>query len=157
MDLANQCHSISAFIHLSNLQQFNGWKASDEKHLYPLSTSSSVTTETTTEGIRKNANDILSEIMELKFAADGTQEHYNDYRSIYSNPYLFSKSLTEHLLVDQVLKNKANGQDQFPIGIMRLSPVGPSVQEPLIGWVRIFLYREWEYIITDILIEFDLG
>jgi hypothetical protein len=126
--LANQCHSISAFIHLSNLQQFNGngWKASDEKYLYPLQAPQDNATDV------KSANSILNEIMET--SADGIQ--YNDYRSIYSNPYLFSKSLAEHILVDQVLKNKANGTHQLPIAIMRVSPVGPSVQEPLIGWVK---------------------
>lgn len=112
---------------MSNLQQLNGngWKAADEKYLYPL------TTDT------KSANDILNEIMDT--STDGSQ--YNDFRPLYSNPYLFSKSLTEHILVDQVLKNKADGISQFPIGIMRLSPVGPSVQEPLIGWVNYFLFR----------------
>ncbi|KAI7896859.1 male sterility protein-domain-containing protein [Mucor mucedo] len=117
LTLANQCHSIDAFIYLSNLQQINGngWKTADEKYLYPLSTDA------------KNATDILTEIM-----AEGSQ--YAGFRPLYSNPYLFSKSLAEHVLVDQVIRNKAIGSYQFPIGIMRLSPVGPSVQEPLIGW-----------------------
>lgn len=119
LTLANQCHSIDAFIYLSNLQQINGngWKTADEKYLYPLSTDA------------KNATDILTEIM-----AEGSQ--YTGFRPLYSNPYLFSKSLAEHVLVDQVIRNKAIGSYQFPIGIMRLSPVGPSVQEPLIGWVK---------------------
>lgn len=68
---------------------------------------------------------------------DGSQ--YTDFRPLYSNPYLFSKSLAEHIVVDQVLKKKEEGSYQFPIGILRLSPVGPSVQEPLIGWVRIYI------------------
>lgn len=102
---------------MSNIQQFNGkgWKTTDENYLYPLPS--------------KSANNILNEIM-------GGNEAYNEYGPLYSNPYLFSKSLTEHVLVDHVLKNKENGSPQFPIGIMRLSPVGPSVMEPLIGWVN---------------------
>jgi hypothetical protein len=79
----------------------------------------------------KSANNILNEIMQ------GDQD-YDEFRPLYSNPYLFSKSLTEHVLVDHVLKNKENNLPQFPIGIMRLSPVGPSVQEPLIGWVNLY-------------------
>lgn len=108
---------MSAFIYLSNIQQFNGkgWKPTDEKYLYPLPS--------------KSANDTLNEIME-----DGGHQ-YDEYLSLYSNSYLFSKSLTEHVLVDHVFRNKKSGTHQFPIGILRLSPVGPSVQEPLIGWV----------------------
>lgn len=108
---------MAAFIYLSNIQQFDGkgWKTTDEKYLYPLPS--------------KSANNILNEIME-----DGGSQ-YDEFLTLYSNSYLFSKSLTEHILVDHVLQNKENGVHQFPIGILRLSPVGPSVQEPLIGWV----------------------
>ncbi|CAO3636392.1 unnamed protein product [Mucor hiemalis] len=116
LNIANQCHSMAAFIYLSNIQQFDGkgWKTTDEKYLYPLPS--------------KSANNILNEIME-----DGGSQ-YDEFLTLYSNSYLFSKSLTEHILVDHVLQNKENGVHQFPIGILRLSPVGPSVQEPLIGW-----------------------
>ena len=107
---------MSAFIHLSNIQQFHasGWKSIDEKHLYPLPS--------------KSASGILDQIMQQ----DGM---YTDYQHLYSNPYLFSKSLSEHMIVDHVLKSKENETTSFPIAIMRLSTVGPSVQEPLIGWV----------------------
>jgi hypothetical protein len=76
----------------------------------------------------KNATEILDQILNTP--------QYSDFRPLYANPYLFSKSLTEHILVDHVVKNKATNVPLFPIAIMRLSPVGPSVQEPLIGWVK---------------------
>ncbi|KAI8081209.1 male sterility protein-domain-containing protein [Thamnidium elegans] len=115
LTIANQCKDINAFIHLSNIQQFNGngWKGTEEKHLYPLPDT-------------KNATEILDQILNTP--------QYTDFRPLYANPYLFSKSLTEHILVDHIVKNKATNLPLFPIAIMRLSPVGPSVQEPLIGW-----------------------
>lgn len=106
---------------MSNIQQFNGnsWKGTDEMSLYPLPES-------------KNATDILDQILNTP--------QYEQFRPLYSNPYLFSKSLTEHILADHVVKNKATHLRQFPIAIMRLSPVGPSVQEPLIGWVKLNIH-----------------
>lgn len=80
----------------------------------------------------KNATDILDQILNTP--------QYEQFRPLYSNPYLFSKSLTEHILADHVVKNKATHLRQFPIAIMRLSPVGPSVQEPLIGWVKLNIH-----------------
>lgn len=71
------------------------------------------------------------------------KQQYNYFRPLYNNAYLYSKALTEHIIVDEVSKNKsANGGQgkQFPIAIMRLSPVGPSVQEPLVGWVFLYFF-----------------
>ncbi|OAD07491.1 hypothetical protein MUCCIDRAFT_157772 [Mucor lusitanicus CBS 277.49] len=119
-DFANQCHSIDAFVHLSNMQTFAS-KPSDEKHLYPISTF---------ENTSPSPTQILAEILD----PNPEKQQYNYFRPLYNNAYLYSKALTEHILVDEVVKNKQAGSRQFPIAIMRLSPVGPSVQEPLVGW-----------------------
>lgn len=98
---------------------------SDEKYLYPLP--SKIDTEDSL-----SATDILDHILDTN---PEKQPIYTDFKSLYSNTYLFSKSLSEHILTEQVLKNKQDGLPQFPVAILRTSPVGPSVQEPLIGWV----------------------
>lgn len=125
--MAKECHSISAFVHLSNLQHKVGGKASDEKYLYPLP--SKINTE---ESSNLSPTDILNHVLDTN---PEKQPIYTDFKSLYSNAYLFSKSLSEHILTEQVLKNKEEGASQFPIAILRACPVGPGVQEPLIGWV----------------------
>lgn len=55
----------------------------------------------------------------------------------YPDGYLLSKSLAEHMITREVGRIKENGAYQFPIAIMRSSPIGPSVAEPLIGWVSV--------------------
>lgn len=59
----------------------------------------------------------------------------------YPDVYMLSKSLAEHMLVREVEKKQGNGGHQFPIAILRLSPVGPSVCEPLVGWVSTGIVR----------------
>lgn len=105
LNLAKQCESISGFVHLSTLQS-----NSDEKYLCPLKQDHS-------------AADVLQDIL----------DQHDEYKPLYDNAYLYSKSMTEHILADQV--NKMPKDQVFPISIMRLAPVGPSVHEPLIGWV----------------------
>ncbi|KAG1470503.1 hypothetical protein G6F56_002651 [Rhizopus delemar] len=104
LNLAKQCESISGFVHLSTLQS-----NSDEKYLCPLKQDHS-------------AADVLQDIL----------DQHDEYKPLYDNAYLYSKSMTEHILADQV--NKMPKDQVFPISIMRLAPVGPSVHEPLIGW-----------------------
>ncbi|CAO3702044.1 unnamed protein product [Rhizopus stolonifer] len=105
-NLAKQCESISAFIHLSTLQP-----NSDESYLFPLKDNHSAT---------DNLQDILD------------QQEPTEFKPLYNNAYLYSKSLTEHILADEISKMP---KDQlFPISIIRLASVGPSIQEPLIGW-----------------------
>ncbi|KAI9251979.1 male sterility protein-domain-containing protein [Sporodiniella umbellata] len=106
LNLAKQCDSISGFVHLSTLQP-----NSDERYLYPLKQDHSAT-------------DVLQDILD--------QQELVEYKPLYDNAYLYAKSMTEHILADQV--NKMPKEQLFPISIMRLGPVGPSVQEPLIGW-----------------------
>jgi hypothetical protein len=108
--LARNCRAISAFIHVSVLQPTD----LDEHHLYPLSNNASAI---------DLMNDVLNPPQDTPLI--DTQ-----------NTFLFSKSLAEHILVNEVIKNQQDGSDQFPIAVLRLRPVGPSVQEPLIGWVN---------------------
>ncbi|EIE79242.1 hypothetical protein RO3G_03947 [Rhizopus delemar RA 99-880] len=105
-NIAKQCESISAFIHLSTLQLH-----SNEKNLLPLKESHSPA---------DNLQDILD------------QQESLEYKPLYNSAYLYSKSLAEHILVDEIRKTPEN--QLFPTSIMRIASVGPSVQEPLIGW-----------------------
>lgn len=61
------------------------------------------------------------------------QQESLEYKPLYNSAYLYSKSLAEHILVDEIRKTPEN--QLFPTSIMRIASVGPSVQEPLIGWV----------------------
>lgn len=110
-------------MHLSNLQHKIGGNESDENYLYPLPESAS-------------AIELLNDIMNPPFDNPKSVQ----FQPLYNNNHLFSKSLAEHIIVDEVTKNKQDGSQQFPIAIVRLSPVGPSVQEPLIGWVIFFVF-----------------
>ncbi|KAI9281480.1 male sterility protein-domain-containing protein [Sporodiniella umbellata] len=105
-NLAKQCENVSVFTHLSVLQP-----DSNENYLHPLNRNHSAT---------DNLQDILD------------QQEPADFKPLYKNAYLYSKSLAEHILADEVRK-MPKGQT-FPVSIVRLASVGPSVQEPLIGW-----------------------
>ncbi|KAG1360396.1 hypothetical protein G6F62_000017 [Rhizopus arrhizus] len=106
LNIAKQCESISAFVHLSTLQS-----NSDEKYLLPLKPDHS-------------AADNLQDILD--------QQEPVEYKPLYNNAYLYSKSLTEHILADEI--SKMPKEQLFPISILRLASVGPSVHEPLVGW-----------------------
>ncbi|EIE91015.1 hypothetical protein RO3G_15726 [Rhizopus delemar RA 99-880] len=106
LNIAKQCESISAFVHLSTLQS-----NSDEKYLLPLKPDHS-------------AADNLQDILD--------QQEPVEYKPLYNNAYLYSKSLTEHLLADEI--SKMSKEQLFPISILRLASVGPGVHEPLVGW-----------------------
>lgn len=61
----------------------------------------------------------------------------NQARYYYQNAYNFSKALAEQVLVSDTRKKKIRNSSHFPIGILRLGHLGPSVSEPLKGWVRL--------------------
>lgn len=61
---------------------------------------------------------------------------FNQFKPYYPNTYLFSKSLAEHIIINDIQQKQLSNFQQTPIGIIRLSPVGPSVLEPLKGWVK---------------------
>ncbi|KAI8360875.1 male sterility protein-domain-containing protein [Choanephora cucurbitarum] len=120
LNLAKQCHSVAAFVHLSNLQTVNN-KSAEEKYLYPLP-------KTPTDS-QLSATNIVRQIVE------GSPFDHQHFQSLYTNAYHYSKSLAEHVLLEEIAKSKQDDQRPlFPIAIMRLSPVGPSIQEPLVGW-----------------------
>ncbi|CAO3697828.1 unnamed protein product [Rhizopus microsporus] len=106
LNITKQCESVSSFVYLSALQP-----AADEKYLLPLCQEGS-------------AMDIAKNILD--------QQESPQYKPLYNNGYLFSKSLTEHILRDEI--SKMSKENLLHISIMRLAPVGPSVREPLIGW-----------------------
>ncbi|KAG0188479.1 cyclin-dependent kinase inhibitor far1 [Apophysomyces sp. BC1034] len=47
---------------------------------------------------------------------------------------ILSSNLEEHILVKEIEKKRSSASQQYPMAIMRISPVGPSVIEPLVGW-----------------------
>ncbi|KAF7727661.1 cyclin-dependent kinase inhibitor far1 [Apophysomyces ossiformis] len=117
--LANDCESMAAFVQLSPLQvHHTGASTFLEDRLYPMPTEGPV-------AIYQRILD--SDHEEIPIIAEQLRTHY-------PNTYLFSKSLAEHLLVKEVEKKRASASPQYPIAIMRVGPVGPSVSEPLIGW-----------------------
>ncbi|KAI8881703.1 hypothetical protein K501DRAFT_252733 [Backusella circina FSU 941] len=121
--LANECGSLSAFVHLSMLQHCERVARADESSLYPLPVDDPVALLNT---ILEQENDFPMD------NNDNVRDLLN--RSIYSNGYLFSKSLAEHLLVQEVIKKRDTVTHQYPLSIMRCAPIGPAVLEPLIGW-----------------------
>ncbi|KAI9033693.1 male sterility protein-domain-containing protein [Phycomyces nitens] len=115
-ELVSAC-PLSSFIHLSPVQVHHS--ESEEEHLLPLPE----------EGPEKILDTIL-----MSSNLDNFQSLYPEFRGQYPNTYLFSKSLAEHLLAKHVDKKRAMGHKQFPMAIIRLSPLGPSKAEPLVGW-----------------------
>lgn len=57
------------------------------------------------------------------------------FKAEYPDSYLLSKSLIEHIISKEIQKKKSRGELHFPIAILRSSPFGPSISEPLVGWV----------------------
>ncbi|KAI7867661.1 male sterility protein-domain-containing protein [Spinellus fusiger] len=113
-ELASAC-PLSCFVFLSPLQVHHSESLSD--HLLPLP-------EQGPEAILETTLRTIEDIPTL----------YPDYKAHYPNTYLFSKALSEHLLAKHVDKKRAMGHKPSSMTIMRLSPLGPSLQEPLVGW-----------------------
>ncbi|KAI8374462.1 male sterility protein-domain-containing protein [Radiomyces spectabilis] len=120
MAIANECGSLSGLIHLSPLQSHNrsSFGTLYEDKLSPLPNAEPETLLT---------NILSAELQEMPSIME-------DIKPYYPNSYMFSKSLAEHLLVRDVQKKQINSFPQYPIAIMRLGPLGPSLAEPLMGW-----------------------
>lgn len=41
------------------------------------------------------------------------------------------------MLIREVERKRSTGGQQYPVAIMRFSPIGPSVAEPLMAWVSV--------------------
>ncbi|KAI7906338.1 male sterility protein-domain-containing protein [Cokeromyces recurvatus] len=121
LDLAKKCLSLSAFVSLSHLFQHDEQKI-EENSLYPLCNS----------GQKLTAKEILNQILSTN--EDDENNFHTLIPSFYNNDYFFSKALAEHILVEEVSRSLKEEDSLFPIAMLRLSPVGPSVHEPLIGW-----------------------
>ncbi|KAI8137700.1 male sterility protein-domain-containing protein [Fennellomyces sp. T-0311] len=116
LELANECMTLSAFVHLSPLQSAAGSGAEDR--LLPIP--------------GEDPEAILSSI--LSSSLEDLPNLFDEYKRNYPDSYLLSKSLAEHMIVSAVERKRTNGSFQYPLAIMRSSPVGPSASEPLVGW-----------------------
>ncbi|KAI9489880.1 male sterility protein-domain-containing protein [Zychaea mexicana] len=118
IELANECMTLTAFIHLSPLQMAPGSSAFEDR-LLPIPS-------------QESPHVILSTILSSSF--EDLPAIFDDYKRYYPDTYLFSKSLVEHLIISEVERKRSNGGYQYPVAIMRSSPIGPSANEPLVGW-----------------------
>ncbi|KAI9246910.1 male sterility protein-domain-containing protein [Phascolomyces articulosus] len=117
IELANECMTLAAFIHMSPLQMASG--SAIEDHLLPIPSEDS-------------PHGILSTILSSSF--EDLPTIFDTYKRFYPDTYLFSKTLAEHLIISEIERIRNNGGYQYPIAIMRSSPIGPSASEPLVGW-----------------------
>ncbi|KAG2222121.1 hypothetical protein INT45_007557 [Circinella minor] len=117
IELANECMTLAGFIHMSPLQMTSGLVYED--HLLPIPSEDSPHT-------------ILSTILSSTF--EDLPTLFEEYKQFYPDTYLFSKCLIEHLIISEIERKRNNGGYQYPIAIMRSSPIGPSAIEPLVGW-----------------------
>ncbi|ORX52383.1 hypothetical protein DM01DRAFT_1306806 [Hesseltinella vesiculosa] len=118
LQLANECGSLASFIHLSPLQTYGATSVPPTKlGALPL--------DTTPE-------DLLHAI--LTASSDDLPALTSEIQTLYTNAITFSKALAEHLLTSDVGKKQQSGFQQFPISILRLAPLGPSISEPLQAW-----------------------
>ncbi|CAO3638313.1 unnamed protein product [Cunninghamella blakesleeana] len=118
LNFANECGNVSSFIHLSPLQLYGSTGLS-------YNTIGGLPNDDTVD-------DIISLILNTK--SEELPNLFNQFKPYYPNTYLFSKSLAEHILIEDIQQKQRSKFQQIPIGIIRLSPVGPSVLEPLKGW-----------------------
>ncbi|KAI8086697.1 male sterility protein-domain-containing protein [Halteromyces radiatus] len=118
INLANECGLLSSFVHLSPLQIYgSSGVACDRVGILPEESS---------------VEDIIDHIVESNL--EDLPVIMNQVRPYYQNVYTFSKALAEQVLVSDVRKKQITNSQQFPIGIIRLGHIGPSVSEPLKGW-----------------------
>ncbi|KAI8343680.1 male sterility protein-domain-containing protein [Chlamydoabsidia padenii] len=119
INLANECgKSLSCFVHLSPLKTY-GASGIPFDRVGILPEDSSV-------------EDIIDHILDANL--EDLPSIMNQARSYYQNAYNFSKALAEQVLVSDTRKKKIRNASHFPIGILRLGHIGPSVSEPLKGW-----------------------
>ncbi|KAI8340004.1 male sterility protein-domain-containing protein [Chlamydoabsidia padenii] len=118
IQLANECGSLSSFVHLSPLKTYGSSSISyNQVGILPQGSS---------------VEEIINYILESNL--EDLPPLMNQVRSYYQNAYTFSMALAEQVLVNDVRKKQLSNFQQFPIGILRLGHIGPSVCEPLKGW-----------------------
>ncbi|RZC40378.1 NAD binding 4 and/or Sterile domain containing protein [Asbolus verrucosus] len=106
LDLAHQCKNLEVFVHLSTAYAFP-----EEKVLY--------------EKVYKPSVDVHHVLAVVNRGREEECEAYG-YRDDCPNTYIFSKTLAEQLVVEQM--------DTLPVIITRPSVVCPTFREPLPGW-----------------------
>ncbi|SAM09569.1 hypothetical protein [Absidia glauca] len=118
IQLANECGSLSSFVHLSPLKTYGSSSI-------PYNQVGILPQESSTD-------EIIDHILESHL--EDMSPLMNQVRPYYQNAYTFSMALAEQVLVNDVRKKQLSNFQQFPIGILRLGHIGPSVCEPLKGW-----------------------
>ncbi|CAO3598426.1 unnamed protein product [Absidia cylindrospora] len=118
IQLANECGSLSSFVYLSPLKTYGATQIPYNRvGILPQDTS---------------VEDIIGHILESN--VEDQSPVMNQVKPYYQNSYTFSMALAEHVLANDVRKKQLSNFQQFPIGILRLGHIGPSVSEPLKGW-----------------------
>ncbi|KAI8073923.1 male sterility protein-domain-containing protein [Gongronella butleri] len=118
VQLANECGSLSSLLHLSPMQIYGATTAAPNAlGILPMDAAPQDLINAILTASPEELHGFLSQI----------QQHY-------TTPLAFSKSLAEHILIDDIRKKQESRFQQFPVGILRLAPVGPSLHEPLQGW-----------------------
>lgn len=123
MDLADECEKMLAFIHVSSAYVNSNLPDGEVRELvYPAELGDPET--------------LLKEIVSLELL--DISKMSQRILSFYPNTHLFTKALTEQLLLKRADINRADeaqgGKRQWPIAIIRPTQLGASVSEPLSGW-----------------------
>ncbi|CAO3587353.1 unnamed protein product [Absidia cylindrospora] len=118
INLANECDSLSSFVHLSPLKTYGSSSIPfDRVGILPEESS---------------VEDIIDHILGSNL--EDLPSILSRARPYYQNAHTFSKALAEQVLVSDARKKKIRNSPQLPVGILRLGHIGPSVSEPLKGW-----------------------
>ncbi|KAI9279207.1 male sterility protein-domain-containing protein [Umbelopsis sp. AD052] len=123
MDLADDCEKMQAFVHVSSAYVNSNLPDGEVQELvYPAELDDPET--------------LLKEIvsLELMDIPKMTQRILENY----PNTHLFTKALTEQLILKRADINRADeaqgGKSQWPIAIVRPTQLGAGTTEPLAGW-----------------------
>ncbi|KAG2172784.1 hypothetical protein INT43_000131, partial [Umbelopsis isabellina] len=123
IDLVDECEKMQAFIHISSAYVNSNLPDGEvQEFVYP----------TELEDPEMLLKEIVS--LELQDIPKMTQR----ILAIYPNTHLFTKALTEQLILKRAEMNRVDeaqgGKTQWPIAIIRPTQLGASVNEPLAGW-----------------------
>jgi hypothetical protein len=123
MDLADDCEKMLAFIHVSSAYVNSNLPDGEVQELvYPAEL--------------EDPETLLKEIVSLELM--DIPKMTQRILSNYPNTHLFTKALTEQLILKRADINRVDeiqgGKSQWPIAIIRPTQLGAGVKEPLTGW-----------------------
>lgn len=123
MDLADDCDQMQAFVHVSSAYVNSNLPDGEVQELvYPAEL--------------EDPETLLKEIVSLELM--DIPKMTQRILANYPNTHLFTKALTEQLILKRADINRADeaqgGKSQWPIAIVRPTQLAASVKEPLAGW-----------------------